>query len=241
GFGGSGLRSQCRAARRRRARCADHQGSRAASRGEDHRLHRGTRVRLVASSVAERQARLHRGGGRQRDRHRLDRQFSRHVRQHRLLAVALFRPDVHGAQNIFVPGAGVETDEGHKSFDEVAEGVAAAVDRLLAEPARAAAVLGAIQGDATLKRVKEATALGRVVRASTPVEGLARSAGPLILAVDAADEAAYREERFGPISFVIATGSTADSLARAESSIRERGAITAALYTTSEAVADAAE
>src|SRR5271157_3666361 len=144
-------------------------------------------------------------------------------------------------QNIFVPRAGVETDEGHKSFFEVAEGVAAAIDRLLAEPARAAAVLGAIQGDATLKRVKEATALGRVVRASTPVEGLARSAGPLILAVDAADEAAYREERFGPISFVIATGSTADSLARAESSIRERGAITAALYTTSDAVAEAAE
>ena len=144
-------------------------------------------------------------------------------------------------QNIFVPGAGVETDEGHKSFDEVAEAVAAAVDRLLAEPARAAAVLGAIQGDATLKRVKEAAALGRVVRASTPVEGLARSASPLILAVDAADEAAYREERFGPISFIVATGSTADSLARAESSIRERGAITAALYTTSEAVADAAE
>ena len=148
---------------------------------------------------------------------------------------------MHGAQNIFVPGAGVETDEGHKSFDEVAEGVAAAIDRLLAEPARAAAVLGAIQGDATLKRVREAAALGRVVRASAPIEGVARSASPLVLAVDAADEAAYREERFGPISFVIATDSTADSLSRAESSIRECGAITAALYTTSDAVADAAE
>ena len=144
-------------------------------------------------------------------------------------------------QNIFVPGAGVETDEGHKSFDEVAEGLAAAIDRLLAEPARAAAVLGAIQGDATLKRVKDAAALGRVVRASAPIEGVARSASPLILAVDADDEAAYREERFGPISFVIATDSTANSLARAKSSIRERGAITASLYTTSEAVADAAE
>ena len=98
-------------------------------------------------------------------------------------------------QNIFVPRAGVDTDEGHKSFDEIATGVAAAIDRLLAESARAAAVLGAIQGDATLKRVKEATALGRVVRASTPIEGLARSASPLILAVDAADEAAYREEQ----------------------------------------------
>ena len=144
-------------------------------------------------------------------------------------------------QNVFVPKSGVGTDEGHKSFEEVASGVAAAVDRLLGDPARAATVLGAIQGDATLKRVEQSAALGRIVRPSTPIEGIARSATPLILAVDAGDEAAYREERFGPISFIVATESTADSLARAESSIRERGAITAALYTTSEAVADAAE
>lgn len=144
-------------------------------------------------------------------------------------------------QNVFVPRTGVDTDEGGKSFDEVASGVAAAVDRLLAEPARAAAVLGAIQGEATLKRVEEAAALGRVVRPSTPIEGVARSATPLILAVDAGDEAAYREERFGPISFIVATDSTADSLALAESSIRERGAITAGLYTRSDVVAEAAE
>ena len=144
-------------------------------------------------------------------------------------------------QNVFVPKSGVETDEGRKSFDEVAAGVAAAVDRLLAEPQRAATVLGAIQGDATLKRVKEAETLGRVVRPSAPIVGVARSATPLILAVDADDEAAWGEERFGPISFIVATESTADSLARAESSIRARGAITAALYTTSEAVAEDAE
>ena len=143
-------------------------------------------------------------------------------------------------QNIFVPGGGVETDEGHKSFDDVANGVAQAVDRLLADPARAAGVLGAIQSDATLQRVKGSETLGRVVRRSGPVEGLARGATPLILAVDAADEAAYGEERFGPISFVIATASTEESLSRAARSIREHGAITAALYTTSQSVADAA-
>ena len=143
-------------------------------------------------------------------------------------------------QNVFVPKTGVDTDEGHKSFDEVASGVAAAVDRLLGDPARAATVLGVIQGEATLKRVKEAAALGRVVRPSTPIEGVARSATPLILGVDASDDA-YREERFGPISFIVATDSTADSLVRAESSIRERGAITAALYTKSDVVAEAAE
>ncbi len=144
-------------------------------------------------------------------------------------------------QNVFAPKSGLETDEGHKSFEEVVKGVADAVDRLLGDPARAATVLGAIQGDATLDRVRKAASLGRVMRPSAPIEGVVRSATPLILAVDAGDETAYCEERFGPISFFVETESTADLLMRAETSIRERGAITAALYTTSEAVADAAE
>ena len=143
-------------------------------------------------------------------------------------------------QNIFVPRGGVETDEGHKSFDDVANAIVQAVDRLLADPARAAGVLGAIQSEATLQRVKSCETLGRVVRRSAPVEGLARSATPLVVAVDAADETAYLEERFGPISFVIATASTEDSLLRAARSIREHGAITAALYTSRDAVAEAA-
>ena len=143
-------------------------------------------------------------------------------------------------QNIFVPRGGVETDEGHKSFDDVANAIVQAVDRLLADPARAAGVLGAIQSEATLQRVKSCETLGRVVRRSAPVEGLARSATPLVVAVDAADETAYLEERFGPISFVIATDSTEDSLLRAARSIREHGAITAALYTSRDAVAEAA-
>src|SRR5271157_2799857 len=126
-------------------------------------------------------------------------------------------------QNIFVPRGGIETNEGHKSFEEAAKGIADAVDRLLAEPARAQTVLGAIQGDATLERVKEAASFGRVVRASAPIAGVERSATPLILAVEAGDERAWREERFGPISFVIATESTADSLKRAETSIRDKG------------------
>jgi len=146
-------------------------------------------------------------------------------------------------QNIFIPRTGIATDEGPKSFDEVAAGIAAATDRLLADPQRAAAVLGAVQSEATLARIAKAARLGRVVRASAPVEGMAgaRSATPLIVALDAADEAHYLEEWFGPISFVIATESTADSLSRAAASIRARGAITAALYATDEAVIAAAE
>lgn len=137
-------------------------------------------------------------------------------------------------QDIFVPKDGIDTDEGRKSFDEVAAGIAAAVDALLADPARAAGVAGAIANPATLARIAAARGLGRIVRDSTPLaEG--RSATPLILAVDAADEAAYGEERFGPISFVVAVADADDGIARAAGLARTRGAITAALYDTDEA------
>lgn len=139
-------------------------------------------------------------------------------------------------QVIFVPAGGIETEAGRKSFDEVAGGIASAIDVLLSEPARAAAVLGAIQNPATLARIEEARSLGRIVRdsAALQVEG-ARTATPLLLAVDAADEAAYLEERFGPIAFVVAVADAADGVARAARAAREKGAITAALYSTDEA------
>ena len=87
---------------------------------------------------------------------------------------------------------------------------------------------------ATLDRIAAARALGRVVRDSAPLaEG--RSATPLIVAVDAADEAAYGEERFGPIAFVVAVGNAEEGIARAAGLARAKGAITAALYDTDEA------
>ena len=139
-------------------------------------------------------------------------------------------------QTIFVPAAGIATDEGHRSFEEVASGIGAAIDALLSDPARAAAVLGAIQNPATLSRIAAARGLGRIVRDSTAlqVEG-ARTATPLLLAVEAQDEAAYLEERFGPIAFVVAVKDARDGIARATRAAREKGAITAALYSTDEA------
>lgn len=135
-------------------------------------------------------------------------------------------------QDIFVPKGGIETNEGHKSFDVVADGIAAAIDGLLADQQRAAAVCGAIQNPATLDRVAKAAALGRVVRASAPVGGLenARTATPLILAVEAADEDAYLKEQFGPISFVVSCEDATDAIDRATRAARAKGGITAALY-----------
>ena len=145
-------------------------------------------------------------------------------------------------QNIYVPRGGIETDEGHKSCDEVAEGLAAAVDRLLADPERAAGVCGALASPATLQRVAEAVALGDIVRPSTPVAGLneARTATPLILKVDAAESDAHRQEHFGPIGFVVASDSAEDAIAEAAATAAEKGAITAAIYATEEALLDRA-
>lgn len=145
-------------------------------------------------------------------------------------------------QDIFVPQGGIETNEGHKSFDEVASGIAAAIDALLADPQRAKAVCGAIQNPATLERVAKASALGRVVRASTPVSGQegARTATPLVLAVEAADEAAYLKEQFGPISFVVSCENATDAIDRATRAAKAKGGITAALYSRDDALIDAA-
>ena len=68
------------------------------------------------------------------------------------------------------------------------------------------------------------------------------SAPPLIPAADAPDSAAYEEERFGPIAFVVAVDDAADGIARAAGLAKRKGALTAALYDTDEArIATAAD
>jgi phenylacetic acid degradation protein paaN len=137
-------------------------------------------------------------------------------------------------QDIFVPRSGIPTDLGHKSFDAVCSGLAAAIDALLADPARMTGVCGAIADPATLERVRRVESLGRVVRASASFEG-ARSATPLMVAVDAETGRAHEEECFGPISFVVAVSDADAGIAAAADLARRKGAITAALYDTDEA------
>lgn len=147
-------------------------------------------------------------------------------------------------QDIFLPAGGIMTEQGHKSFDEVAEAIKISVDKLLGDPDRAAAILGAVQSDATTARVQQSAGLGKVLRASSevaiPSMPGARTASPMIVVVDAVDEAAYMAERFGPIAFIIRTKDTADSIARAAHAAKTHGAISGALYSTDEAVIDKA-
>jgi len=148
-------------------------------------------------------------------------------------------------QTIFVPRDGIRTADGVIAFDEVAQALAGAVRGLLADNERACGMLGAIQSEATLARIDECRRLGEVLLDSEarehPQYPGARIRTPLLLRVDAADRAAYAEERFGPIAFVVATDSTEHSLALAGEVIAEKGALTLGVYSTDEAVLARAE
>ena len=146
-------------------------------------------------------------------------------------------------QAILVPAGGIDTDQGHKSFDEVAADLGAAIDKFLTDPAVATAVLGAIQSEATLGRIAEAGEYGKVVLASKKVEHpdfpQAEVRTPVLLTCDAADEKSYMEERFGPVSFVVKVADGAAAVALSERIVKEHGALTVGLYSTSQDVIDA--
>jgi len=143
-------------------------------------------------------------------------------------------------QDIFVPRGGVDTDQGHMSFDEVAKALADGVAKFLADNERACGVLGAVQSEQTAHRIEEAASLGEVVLASEQREHPefpgARVRTPVMVKLDGADTDKYSREMFGPISFVIATDSTADSIDGARRLAREKGAITWGVYSSSESV-----
>jgi len=148
-------------------------------------------------------------------------------------------------QNIYIPRDGIRTADGTLSFDAVAQAFADAVQKLVADPARAVELLGAIQNDGVVQRIEEARTLGHVLVESQSLEhpafAGARVRTPLVLQLDAAiDSAKFTKEWFGPVSFVIATDSTAQSLELAGKLAAEHGALTLSVYSIDEAVIEAA-
>ncbi len=148
-------------------------------------------------------------------------------------------------QAIFVPAEGINTDEGHKSYDDVCRDLAAAIEGFLAKPEVAHAVLGAIQSGETVKRIAAANngEFGQVVLASQTLSNpdfpQAVVQTPALIACDAADEAAYMEERFGPISFVVKVKDTAAAIALSKHVTETHGALTVGVYSSDEAVLNA--
>ncbi|MBB2917742.1 phenylacetic acid degradation protein PaaN [Cupriavidus alkaliphilus] len=152
-------------------------------------------------------------------------------------------------QNIYVPKDGIDTPEGRIGFDQVAAAIGEAVSKLTSDPAKAVELIGAIQNDGVVERIEASRALGEVVTDSRalvhPEFPDARIRTPLVLKVDATDEAKIMQELFGPISFVVATDSTAHSIELAHRGAKTHGALTLSAYTTdagvTESIRDAAE
>ncbi|MER7703375.1 phenylacetic acid degradation protein PaaN [Kitasatospora sp. NPDC097605] len=145
-------------------------------------------------------------------------------------------------QNLLIPRGGIDTDQGAKSYDEVVRDLAAAVEGLLSDDARATAVLGAVVNPGVLRRSAAAAGgeYGELALAPRAVEHPefpgATVRTPALVKLDADkpdDRAVYRSECFGPVSFAVAVENTAAAVELLRDTVRSQGAMTASGYTTS--------
>jgi phenylacetic acid degradation protein paaN len=143
-------------------------------------------------------------------------------------------------QNLLIPRHGITTDQGPRTYDEVVADLAAAVDGLLGDDARANALLGALVNPEVKARLDAAPGIGEVALASRKVSHPdfpgATVRTPVLVKLDGAKpdpEAAYLSECFGPVAFAVAVDSTEDALELLGRTIRDKGAMTVGGYTTS--------
>jgi phenylacetic acid degradation protein paaN len=147
-------------------------------------------------------------------------------------------------QNIYVPKGGIDTADGHVTFDQVVAGIGEAVQKLLGDPARAVEILGAVVNDGVMQRLEAARKLGPIAldtqAIAHPAFPQARIRSPLIVRLDAADREKYLSEWFGPIAFAIATESTGENLAIVADAVKSHGALTLSVYSRRQDVIDRA-
>ena len=160
-------------------------------------------------------------------------------------------------QNIYISRHGVQTPQGLVPFNDVARRLADAVAALTSEPKKAAMILATIQSPQTLALLSNMQLLApesigleaknapeillKPARYAHPDYPNARTSTPLMLKVNTAHRKLYGEERFGPISFVIACDDTQDALQQATQDVKELGGLTAFLYSLDEAFIAQAE
>lgn len=148
-------------------------------------------------------------------------------------------------QNVYVPADGVDTDEGHLSYEEFAEKLGGAISAFNADDARAVEILGATVNDDVRARATDVPALaerlgGQVLLDTRPIthptypDAVVRVPG--LIGVDAANAPAYSQECFGPVAFVIRADDTSAALNLFRDTVREHGAMTASVYSTDEQV-----
>ncbi len=143
-------------------------------------------------------------------------------------------------QNIHIPAGGIRVNGDHISFDTVVQGLIDAVDTHLANPANAAFLCGTLVSDdiyQTLERMRlQGAERGYIRRDSGPYAHPefpnARTATPLMIEVTEQERDMYRNEFFGPISFLIKGESIHSCLTDATGNVRDCGAITSHVYST---------
>ena len=149
-------------------------------------------------------------------------------------------------QNVHVPASGIVADGMPVSFDEVASAIVDAVEKHLESPQ---VLCGTLVDDNILSTIERyrglASEQGRLLRDSAPLDyhdfPCARTASPLILEVTESAREIYRDEIFGPVSFIIKSDTIEDCLREATTNARECGAITSHVYSTDEGFLDRAE
>lgn len=143
-------------------------------------------------------------------------------------------------QNVYVPAAGITTDDGVKTPAEVGAGIGVALDRLLGDDARAVELLGGVVNPAVLERLEAAASRGEVLvpsRAVThPSYADATVRTPTIVGLTAADSDVYESECFGPVAYLIETAGTDESIDLFRDTVQRHGAMTASVYSTSDEV-----
>jgi phenylacetic acid degradation protein paaN len=148
-------------------------------------------------------------------------------------------------QNIFIPATGIKTAAGQMSYDETVQALIAAIAGLTQDPKMGAGTLGAIQNEATMRRINSVRDIATVLLEPQPAihaeYPAARTSTPIVLAVDAKDTGIYENELFGPIVLIIKTRDTAQSIELARDMAAHHGAITCGAYTTDMAVAQTIE
>ncbi|MEW2388639.1 phenylacetic acid degradation protein PaaN [Streptomyces venezuelae] len=151
-------------------------------------------------------------------------------------------------QNLLIPRDGIRTDAGAKSYDDVVADLAASVNGLLGDDARANGILGALVNPDVKSRLEAAAGLGEVALPSREIanpdfpDAVVRT--PVIVKLDGAKpdaEAAYLSECFGPVSFAVAVDSATDAVELLRRTVRDKGAMTVGAYTTSEEISAAVE
>ncbi|MBD8868176.1 phenylacetic acid degradation protein PaaN [Nocardioides donggukensis] len=143
-------------------------------------------------------------------------------------------------QNVYLPASGIRTEDGTKSPAEVAQGIGAAFEKLLGDDARAVELLGGVVNSGVLERLAEAPSKGEVLVPSRevthPAYDDATVRTPTLVGLTAADAEVYESECFGPVGFLISTDGTDESIDLFRDTVQRRGAMTAAVYSTSDEV-----